>query len=88
MIFPQKIAKISDLRYKTADLLKSAKKTPVLIYKSRNLAGVLLSPQKFKEMLDMIEDYLLSLEAKEYEKKDKRKVRWLSHKKLEQLLKE
>ncbi len=39
----------------------------------------MLSLDEYQKLLDMAEDYLDSLKAEEYEKKNKEKIRWIKH---------
>lgn len=82
MITQQQISTISELRFKTKDVLRKAKETPVYLFHRSTPAGVLMSMEKYQELIDTLEDYYLSLEAEEYEKEDKAKVKWVRHEKV------
>jgi len=73
---------ISDMRLNAPQLLDQVAKSQealYIFYKSRPKA-VLLSLSKYQYLLDIFEDYLDSQEAKEFEKKNKKKINWLSEK--------
>jgi len=73
---------ISDMRLNAQKLLDQATKSQealYIFYKSKPKA-VLLSLQRYQYLLSIFEDYVDSQEAKEFEKKNKKKVNWLSEK--------
>lgn len=76
MILPNIIHTISDLRYKTKDVMAKAQHEPVVLFQHNSPKGVLLSMDKYEELLSNLEDYYDSIKAQEYEKEDKRKVKW------------
>ncbi|MBI5613752.1 type II toxin-antitoxin system prevent-host-death family antitoxin [Candidatus Gottesmanbacteria bacterium] len=78
-MIPSVIHTISDLRFKTKDVLASAMKEPVALFHRSTPKGVLMSVEKYQELMDSLEDYYLSIRAEEYEKEDKSKVKWISH---------
>lgn len=80
------IINISNLRFKTMDALKQAKRSPVFLFHRTTPKGVLLSLEKFQEMEDIIEDYYLSLRAEEFEQEDKGKTKWTTHDELKNKL--
>lgn len=82
------ITTISDLRYKTQEVLDSADNGPVTILHHATPKGVLLSIKEYEQIMSTLEDYYLSLRAEEYEKEDKSTVSWISEKTIrEQTLK-
>lgn len=73
---------ISDMRLNAQKLLDQVTKSQealYIFYKSKPKA-VLLSLQRYQYLLSIFEDYIDSQEAKEFEKKNKKKVNWLSEK--------
>lgn len=89
MINPSAISTISELRLKTKEVLKKADKEPVFLFSRSTLKGVILSYKNYKELIDLLEDYYLSLKAEDFEKEDKDKVKWIPHEKLKkQILEE
>ncbi len=85
MITQQQISTISELRFKTKDVLRKAKETPVYLFHRSTPKAVLLSMEKYHELMDSLEDYYLSLEAEEYEKEDKNKIEWVRHEKVKKI---
>ena len=76
MILPNIIRTISDLRYKTKDVMAKAQHEPVVLFEHNNPKGVLLSMEKYEELISNLEDYYDSIKAQEYEKEDKKRVKW------------
>ncbi len=81
-MIPGTITTISDLRFKTKQVLASAAKAPVFVFHRSTPRGVLLSVAEYQEIMDTLEDYYLSLRAQEYEKEEKKGIPWISDKKL------
>lgn len=77
MILPHIIRTISDLRYKTKDVIAKAQHEPVVLFQHNSPKGVLLSMDKYEELLSNLEDYYDSIKAQEYEKEDKKKIKWV-----------
>jgi len=77
MINPQSIQTISDLRFKTKDVLKKAIKAPVFLFHRSHPQGVLLSYEKYIELMSQLEDYYLSIRAEEWENEDKKRINWI-----------
>ena len=46
----------------------------------------MLSLVEYQKLLDLAEDYLDSMKAEEYEKIDKKKIKWIKHKDLTESL--
>ena len=69
----------------TADLEKAAR-APLWLLRKSKPEGVLLSVEKFQELIDIAEDYFLSVKAKDYEQEDKTKVKWISHEEVKKQL--
>ena len=86
MIDPRYIRTISDLRFKTKDVLKDSEKTPVYVFQHSEVKGVLLSYTQYAEMVEKLEDYYLSLRAQDYEREKKRIDDWASHKEVKKRL--
>jgi len=57
-----------------------------ILYRSKPQA-VLLSLEEYQKLADMAEDYVDSLKAQEFEKEDKRKIKWSFHKDAVKLIK-
>ena len=75
MILPNIIRTVSDLRYKTKDVMAKAQHEPVVLFEHNSPKGVLLSMDRYEELLSNLEDYYDSIKAQEYEKEDKKKVK-------------
>jgi len=88
MINQQTISTISDLRFKTKEVMKKVSKEPVFLFHRSSPQGVLMSMEKYNEMQSLLEDYYLALRAAEYEKEKKNKVDWLSHSEVGKLINE
>lgn len=56
-----------------------------ILYRSKPQA-VLLSLEEYQKLADLAEDYLDSLKAQEYEKKDKKKIKWIPHDQIRKLI--
>lgn len=71
---------ITDMRENALKLLKEARKVygPLFIFYRSRPQAVLLNLAEYEKLRDLAEDYLDSLEAQKFEKKDKRKERWFS----------
>lgn len=82
MIISDDISTISDLRFKTKAVLHKAARGPVLIFHRSSPKGVILSVEKYNEIMSDLEDYYLSIKAEEYESENKSKTKWISHKDL------
>jgi len=91
MLIPttQNTKTISDLRERPTELLKklSSSYGPLYIFYRSKPNAVMLSLVAYQKLLDLAEDYLDSLKAEEYEKIDKKKIKWLNQKDLENKLK-
>lgn len=70
---------ISDMREKATKLLKDTESGPLYITYRSKPKVVLLSIEEYNRLQEMAEDYDLFLEAQEYEKQDKSKMKWLTH---------
>ncbi|MEK7592792.1 MAG: type II toxin-antitoxin system prevent-host-death family antitoxin [Patescibacteria group bacterium] len=79
-MIPSVIYTISDLRFKTKDVLASAMKEPVTLFHRSTPKGVLMSVEKYQDLMSTLEDYYLSIRAVEFEKEDKSTVAWISGK--------
>lgn len=88
MIQSNQISTISELRFKTALVLKKIKEAPVYLFHHSNPTAVMMSVTKYQQMQEALEDYYLSLKAVEYETEDKKSVKWIKDTKMQELLKE
>lgn len=88
MITPHNISSISDLRFKTKEVLKKAQKEPIYLFYRNIPKGVLLSYKSYLKLMSDLEDYHDSIKAKEYEKQDKSKIKWVSSSQVEKMLNE
>lgn len=79
MIDPKSINTISDLRFKTKEVLKKGEKAPVFIFSRSVPRGVYISYTQYRKLMEDLEDYYDAQAALEYEKEDKSKVKWVSH---------
>lgn len=80
MITLNNISTISDLRFKTKTVINKAAISPVFLFNRSTPTSVIISFEKYQEMTDTLEDYYLSLKAEDFEKENKDKVKWISHK--------
>jgi len=81
MLISQNFKTISDMRGDALALLNEAESSSdplFLMYRSKPKA-VMLSLPEFQKLSSIYEDYLDSLEAQEFETKNKKKINWLSH---------
>lgn len=70
------LVQTSELRTHLDEILKQLSKTPVVLEKHHKPVAVLIDPQKYakmEEMIETIEDILFALEARERQKKVRRK---------------
>lgn len=86
MIIPtsQNTKTISDLRERPTEILKRLNSDygPLYIFYRSKPNAVMLNISEYQKLLDIAEDYFDSLKAEEYEKENKAKIRWLTHKDL------
>lgn len=86
MIIPtsQNTKTISDLRERPIEILKrlGSDYGPLYIFYRSKPNAVMLNISEYQKLLDIAEDYFDSLKAEEYEKENKAKIRWLTHKDL------
>ena len=87
MITNDNVSTITDLRFKTKDILEKTLDGPVFLFQHSRPKGVILSYDAFQEMTSKLEDYFTSFKAEEYEKEDKKNITWLSHEKIKNILK-
>lgn len=75
---------ITDMRERTLELLREVKRVrgPLYIFHRSQPKAVLIDIEEYEKLRDWLEDYFDSLKAQEYEKIDKRKVKWVSFEKL------
>jgi prevent-host-death family protein len=64
------------MRLKPNKLLKESQEQPIYVFYRSKPKAVLLSLEKYQKLTQVGEDYLLSLKAREYEKEDKKAVKW------------
>jgi prevent-host-death family protein len=79
-MIPTNITTISDLRYKTKQVLINAESGPVTILHRATAKGIIISVDEFEKLTSTSEDYYLSLRAEELEKEDKKTVSWIPEK--------
>ena len=79
MITKNNITTISDLRFKTKDVLKKAEKTPLFVFNRSIPQSVLMSYENYETLMSDLEDYYDSKLAQGYEKEDKSKIKWTRH---------
>ena len=86
MLNTQTIKSLTDLRLNPKNILKLAEEEGAVYILDRSKPkGVVLSLEKYDEMVDLIDDYLDGLEMAEFEKKPKNPKDWIS---LEEVKKE
>lgn len=81
------ISTISDLRFKTEEVLAKADLSPLFLFNRSTPRAVILSVEEFNKISEQLEDYYLASRAEEYEKEDKSKIDWVSHDEIKKLLK-
>lgn len=86
MLQKQNISTISELRFKTDEVFKKIKSSPVYILHRSTPKGVLMSLEKYQEMIDTLEDYYLSLRAQDYEKENKSTIPWVKQTDVKKML--
>ena len=80
------ISTITDLRFKTKDVLKKAANEPVFLFNRSTPTSVLLSYKNYEDLMSTMEDLYDSVRAEEYEVLDKKKTEWLSSSKIKSVL--
>lgn len=80
------ISTISDLRFKTEEVLTKADMAPLFLFNRSTPRAVILSIEEFNNISEQLEDYYLSIRAKEYEKEDKTKIDWVEQNEVKKLL--
>ncbi len=80
------ISTVSDLRFKTKQVLAKASQAPVFVFHRSTPKGVLLSMENYEALMSTLEDFYLSVRAEEYEKEDKMHIAWLSDEELRKKL--
>ena len=86
MITQNNISSISDLRFKTKDVLKKALQEPIYLFHRTDPKAVMMSVEKYNQMLSDLEDYYLSVRAEEFENQKKSAVKWITHKDVKKYL--
>jgi len=86
MIDSTNISTISDLRFKTKAVFSKASRKPVFLFHRSSPKGVLLSMEKYQEIMSSLEDYYLSLKASEYEEENKKDIKWISENQVKSIL--
>jgi len=56
--------------------MASVQREPVVLFEHNSPKGVLLSIERYEELLSNLEDHYDSLKAQEYEKERKKKIKW------------
>lgn len=79
------IKTISDMRENARKLLREVQSTygPLFILYRSKPQAVLLSLEEYQKLADLAEDYLDSLRAQEFEKQNKKKIKWIPRGKIE-----
>lgn len=85
MITAQSISSISDLRFKTKEVIKKALKSPVFLFSHNTPKGVLLSYESYDQLISRLEDYYDSKKAEELETQDKKNSKWVLQKDIDAL---
>ena len=85
MITAQSISSISDLRFKTKEVIKKASKSPVFLFSHNTPKGVLLSYESYDRIISRLEDYYDSKKAEEFETQDKKNSKWILQKDIDAL---
>jgi len=82
------IKTISDMRENASKLLKEVQDFygPLFILYRSKPQAVLISLEEYQKLADMAEDYTDSLKAQEFEKEDKRKIKWIGQKEAQKLI--
>lgn len=80
------ISTISELRFKTKEVLKKASQEPVFLFHRSQPQVVLMSLTQYHGLMETLEDYYLSIRGEEYEQEDKKKVKWIPHTQVKKLL--
>ncbi|PIP57571.1 hypothetical protein COX03_02400 [Candidatus Woesebacteria bacterium CG22_combo_CG10-13_8_21_14_all_39_10] len=80
------ISTISDLRFKTDEVLAKADLSPLILFHRSTPRAVILSVEGFNKISEQLDDYYLALRAEEYEKEDKSKIDWVKHSQVKGLL--
>lgn len=83
------IKTISDMRENAKKLLEETRASygPLFILYRSKPQAVLLSLEQYQKLADFAEDYIDSIKAQEFEKDDKRKIKWSFHKDIVKLIK-
>ena len=87
MINPRQISTMSDLRFNTKSVLNKSEDEPVFLFHRSTPKGVLLSWKHYQIIIDQLEDYHLSLRTEEFEKEDKKNVKWVGASMVKKILK-
>ena len=89
MLNTQLIKSLTDLRTDPKRIAKLAQDSdnPVYILDRGKPVSVLIDIKSYEEIIDKLEDALDSLEMKKFEKSNKKKTQFISHKDLEKKLK-
>ena len=86
MLNTRNVKTISDMRKNALGILKQTKSSgPLYLFYRSKPQAVFLSLVNYQRLKDIAEDYFDSLKAQEFEKEDKKKIKWTGH---EQLKKE
>lgn len=85
MITKNNITTISDLRFKTKEVLKRAEKMPLFVFNRSVPQSVIMSYENYETLMSDLEDYYDAKLAQEYENEDKSKIKWTSHKNVKKI---
>ena len=78
---------ITDLRFKTKEVLAKAEEGPVYLFHRSTPQSVLLSFERYVDLMSQVEDYYLSLKAEELLSEPKNPKDWLSFEEVKKSLK-
>jgi PHD/YefM family antitoxin component YafN of YafNO toxin-antitoxin module len=78
---------ITDLRFKTKEILAKAKEGPVYLFHRNIPTSVIMSFEEYTNLVDQLEDSFLSLKAEELLSEPKNPKEWLSLEEVEKSLK-
>lgn len=78
MLTTDQVKTISDIRANPKKLLNELKraKGPFYLFYRSKLKGVLIDADTYSKLEEVVEDYLDTKEAKEFESQDKKKISW------------
>lgn len=89
MLNTQFIKSLTDLRSDPAQIAKLARESdnPVYIFNRGKPVSVLMDVNAYEELVEKLEDALDSLEMRNFERKEGKEEKWISHDELKKNLK-